>query len=127
MKNHMTNNQIINVSILTIILYCGISTLRHPVGWEVITLMILPLLYKLSMKINSLKIKSVTSIVLSITYGLLSTFFLALCLLSGFIEHSDLMISLRNLGENSPLILGYMILAFVIYREWPNTRCTNIK
>lgn len=127
MNTFLTNEKTINITIIIIILYCGANAIINPMGWELITLFLLPIAYKISMQINNTNVKKATIGLFSIVYGLLSTFLLIASLFSGFLYQNDFIISLKTLLETSPLILGFVILSLKSYMEFMNIRNTKNK
>ncbi|MCM1989510.1 hypothetical protein [Oceanirhabdus seepicola] len=117
MKNEKTKDKIIYGSILTISLYCIISAIIHPIVWEMIALIILPILYLGVIRIGDFKIRSIITKILSVIYGIVSVFMFVICLISGFVENGTLNVAIKNIGLNSPLILGFLILSVFVYKK----------
>lgn len=117
MKNKKTKDKIIYLSILTILICCVIIGLKHPISKTLVIIAILPLLYLGVIKIGNLKVKSVLNKILSIIYGIISIGMFLICALSGFVEMGTIYISMKNIVENSPLIIAFMLLSTSIYNK----------
>jgi len=116
-KNEKINDKIIYSAILIISLYGIILSMNHPLVWEMIALIILPISYLGIIRIGDLKIRSITTKILSIIYGLVSAYIFVVCIISGFVENGTANIAMKNIGENSPLIVGFLILSIFVYKK----------